>query len=190
MRVHEAKTRALAMPFKNSETSQQKSRKCVFRPFFNWLFQTRPKYYEFSKTEYSDSTSFINRCTPLIFFLGVWSFFEGLNGGFPPKNLTFFLLLSHDNRLTWIYSLFTAPYDDYSFQNLTKKMPTGVFAPPPWIGLMLLVISILSLWQDGKFCWSQYYLCNSIDSFGDLNTISVAVLILLVVSILSLWQYG
>ena len=29
MRVHET------MPYKNSETSQQKSRKCVFRPFLN-----------------------------------------------------------------------------------------------------------------------------------------------------------
>ena len=27
--------------------------------------------------------------------------------------------------------LFTASYDDYSFQNLTKKMPAGVFAPTP-----------------------------------------------------------
>ena len=41
---------------------QQKSRKCVFRPFLNRHqkkllysnFQTRPKYYVSSKTEYSD----------------------------------------------------------------------------------------------------------------------------------------
>ena len=32
------------------------------------LLPFRPKYYESSKTEYSDSTSFINRLTPLIFF--------------------------------------------------------------------------------------------------------------------------
>ena len=30
-------------------------------------FQPRPKYYESLKTEYSDSTSFINRLTPHIF---------------------------------------------------------------------------------------------------------------------------
>ena len=35
MRAHEAKTRALAMPYKDSDPSQQKSRKCVFRPFLN-----------------------------------------------------------------------------------------------------------------------------------------------------------
>ena len=29
------------------------------------------------------------------------------------------------------YNLFTASYDDYSCQNLTKKMPAGVFATPP-----------------------------------------------------------
>jgi len=135
----------------------------------------------------------------LNFFLGVWSFFEGLNGGFPPKNLTFFLLLSHDNRLTWIYSLFTAPYNDYSFQNLTKKMPTGVFPPPPLnrvnatgdlniisvTGWIVLLISILSLQQYWQFWWSQYYLCGSINSIGGLNIISVTVWIVLVISILS-----
>ena len=70
------KKRALAMPYKDSDPSQQKSRKCVFRPFLNRhqkklfysLFQNRPKYYESSKTEYSDHPSFINRLTPLIFF--------------------------------------------------------------------------------------------------------------------------
>ena len=31
----EAKMRALAMPYKYSDPSQQKSRKCVFRPFLN-----------------------------------------------------------------------------------------------------------------------------------------------------------
>ena len=85
-------------PYKNSETSQQKSRKCVFRPFLNRhqkklfysLLLIRPKYYESSKTEYSDSTSFINRLTPLILFLGFWNFFEGLKGGFPQKMSTFF----------------------------------------------------------------------------------------------------
>ena len=143
MRAHEAKTRALAMPYKDSDPSQQKSRKCVFRPFLNRhqkklfysLLLIRQKYYESSKTEYSDSTSFINRLTPLIFFLGFQNFFEGLKGGFPQKISPFFLPLSHDNRLNWNYSLFTASYNDYSCQNLTKKMPEGVFAPPPWIGL-------------------------------------------------------
>ena len=128
MRAYEAKTCALAMPYKDSDPSQQKSRKCVFRRFLNRhqkkifysLFQSRQKYYESSKTEYSDSTSFINRLTPLKFFLWSWNF----------ENFDFFLLLSHDNRLTWVYSLFTASYDDYSCQNLTKKMPEGVFSPP------------------------------------------------------------
>ena len=35
MHAHEAKMRALAMPYKDSDPSQQKSKKCVFRPFFN-----------------------------------------------------------------------------------------------------------------------------------------------------------
>ena len=85
-------------PYKDSDLSQQKSRKCVFRRFLNRhqkklfysLFQNRQKYYESSKTEYSDSTSFINRLTPLNFFLGSWNFFEGLKGGFPQKISTFF----------------------------------------------------------------------------------------------------
>ena len=82
MRAHEAKTRALAMPYKNSDASQQKSRKCVFRPFLNRhhkkvivsLFQTRPKHYESSETEYSDSTSFINRLTTTGFhnYFSIW----------------------------------------------------------------------------------------------------------------------
>ena len=63
-------------PHKNSETSQQKSRKCVFRPFLNRhqkklfysLLLIRQKYYESSKTELSDSPFFINRLTHLIFF--------------------------------------------------------------------------------------------------------------------------
>ena len=52
----------------NAHTCDALQRKCVFRPFYS-LFLIRPKYYESSKTEYSDSTSFINRLTPLIFFL-------------------------------------------------------------------------------------------------------------------------
>ena len=76
MRAHELKTRALAMHYKNSDMSQQKSRKCGFLPFLNRhqkkifysLLLNRQKCYESSKTEYSDSTSFINRLTPLIFF--------------------------------------------------------------------------------------------------------------------------
>ena len=60
MCAHEAKTRALAMPYKDSDPSQQKSRKCVFRPFLNRhqkklfysLLLNRQKYYESSKTEY------------------------------------------------------------------------------------------------------------------------------------------
>ena len=66
--------------FSSSETVLElptgKSRKWVFRPFLNghqkkifYLnFQTRPTYYESSKTEYSDSTSFIAKLTPIIFF--------------------------------------------------------------------------------------------------------------------------
>merc|ERR1711954_427719 len=97
MRAHEAKTRALAMPYKDSDPSQQKSRKCVFRQFFNRhqkklfysLLLIRPKYYESSKTEYSDSTSFIIRLTPLIFWGGL-KFFQGAKRGVPPKNFAFF----------------------------------------------------------------------------------------------------
>ena len=85
-----------------------KSRKGVFRPFFNRNqkklfysnFQTRPKYYESSQTECSDSTSFINRLTPL--FFRVLKFFQGLKGGFPPKIFNFFFLLkSFVNILDW-----------------------------------------------------------------------------------------
>ena len=65
------------------------------------------------------------------FFFRVEKFFKGLKGGFPQKISPFFLLLCHDNRLTWNYRLCTASYDDYSCQNLTKKKPEGVFAPPP-----------------------------------------------------------
>ena len=43
-------------------------------------------------------------------------------------------------EINLVYSLFTASYDDYSFQNLTKKMPAGV--SPPWIGLS---------------CWKRWY---------------------------------
>ena len=90
MRAYEAKMRALAMPYKNSDTSQQKSRKYVFGLFwikksFYSLFQPRPKYYESFKMEYSDSTSFINRLTPLIFFR-VFTFFRGAKMWVPPKN--------------------------------------------------------------------------------------------------------
>ena len=53
-------------------------------------FQTMPKYHESSKTEYSDSISFINRLTPLIFFGGFWNFLEGLKGGFTQKKSPFF----------------------------------------------------------------------------------------------------
>ena len=57
MCVHEAKTLALAMPYKDSDPSEQKSRKCVFLPFLNRhqknkfysLLSIRPKYYESSK---------------------------------------------------------------------------------------------------------------------------------------------
>ena len=105
MRAHEAKMCALAMPYKESDSSQQKSRKCIFRPFLNRhqkklfysLLLIRQKYYESSKTEYSDSTSFINRLTTLIFW--VLKFFRGA------KNFAFFLLLFQDNRITWNYSL-------------------------------------------------------------------------------------
>ena len=107
------------------------TKKSYFINFF------KPKYHESSKTEYSDSTSFINRLTPLIFFFRVLKFFRGAKRGVPPKNFAFCLLLSHENRLTWNFSLLTASYDDYSCQNLTKKMPEGIFAPP-WIGLTKL----------------------------------------------------
>ena len=134
----EAKTLALAMPFKNSDTGQQKPRKYVFRPFINRhqkklfysLFSIRPKYYESSKTEYSDSISCINRLTPLIFSLGFWNFFRGAKRGVPQKNFVFFFLLSHDNRPTWIYSPFTASYGDCSFQNCV---------PPPLNRVKLLL---------------------------------------------------
>ena len=99
MRAHEVKTRALAMPYKDSDPSQQKSRKCVFRPFLNRhqkklfysLLLIRQKYYESSKTEYSDSTSFINRLTPLIFFR-VSKFFRGAKRGVPPKNFAMMII--------------------------------------------------------------------------------------------------
>ena len=64
-------------PYKKIQKQvKKKSRKGFFWPFLirhqkklcYSLFQTRPKYYESFKTEYSDSTSFINRLTPLIFF--------------------------------------------------------------------------------------------------------------------------
>ena len=70
-----------------------------------FTFSKQAKNYESSKTEYSNSTPFINRLTPLNFFLGSWNFFKGLKGEVPPKNFDFFLLLSYGNRLTWIYSL-------------------------------------------------------------------------------------
>ena len=48
---------SMAMPYKNSDTSQQKSRKSVFGPFLNrhqkklfyTLLSIRPKYHESSK---------------------------------------------------------------------------------------------------------------------------------------------
>ena len=51
MHAHEAKTRALAMPYKDSDPSQQKSRKCVFRPFLNRhqkKFYMGPHYVDFA----------------------------------------------------------------------------------------------------------------------------------------------
>ena len=67
----------------------------IFQPFLNWhqkklFYSLLSKYYESSETEYLDSTSFLNRWTPLISILGVWNFFEGLKGGFPKKISTFF----------------------------------------------------------------------------------------------------
>ena len=56
-------------PYKNSETSK-KNQERVFSAIFE-LTQKKIilfTFYESSKTEYSDSTSFINRLTPLIFF--------------------------------------------------------------------------------------------------------------------------
>ena len=75
MRAHKAKTRALPMPYKDSDPRQKKSRKCVFWPFLNRhqkklfysLLLIRQKYYESSKTEYSDSPSFINRLSLFLY---------------------------------------------------------------------------------------------------------------------------
>ena len=120
MRAHEAKTRALAMPYKDTDPSQQKSRKCVLhwhqKKLFYSLFQSRQKYYESSKTEYLDSTSFINRLTPLN-FSGLWNFFKGLQGGFPQQISTFVLLQFFVNIL----------YCNYRPSNLLL---------PPYINLM------------------------------------------------------
>ena len=47
------------------------------KQLFYSLLSIRPKYYESSNSEYSDSTSFINRLTPLIFFQGFEIFSRG-----------------------------------------------------------------------------------------------------------------
>ena len=94
-------------PYKNSEMSQQKSRKCVFQPFLNRhqkkliysLLLIRQKYYEFFKTEYSDSTFFINRLTPLFFFSGDLDR-KGPPGSLHGPNWPIFLHRSLDNEQT------------------------------------------------------------------------------------------
>ena len=66
------------------------------KKLFHSNFQTMPKFYESSKTKYSDSTFFINRLTPL--FFRVLEIFRGVKWGFPPKISIFFcfsLLLIH-----------------------------------------------------------------------------------------------
>ena len=83
-------------------------------------------------------------------------YFQGAQGGVPPRNFKKILLLSHDNRLTWNYNLFTASYDDYSCQNLTKKMPKGFFAPPPWIGLIFKFSNTLIFYYSIKIPLSYY----------------------------------
>ena len=137
MRAHEAKTRALAMPYKDSDPSQQKSRKCVFRPFLNRhqkklfysLFQTRPKYYESSKTEYSDSTSFINRLTPLIFFFRGPLIEKALQGPFMVQTDQFFYIgLQTTDKLK-----FTAWFEvnlTFGSREIRLLKPGGPFGPP------------------------------------------------------------
>ena len=82
----------LSWRFRNESTKIKKIR---FKAIF---FQTRPKYYESSKMDYSDSTSYINWLTPLIFLFRVLKFFQGAKMGFPPKYFNFFcfsLFLRH-----------------------------------------------------------------------------------------------
>ena len=133
MHAHEAKTRAFAMPYKDSDPSQQKSRKCVFWPFLNRhqkklfysLFQNRPKYYESSKTEYSDHPSFINRLTPLIFFQANFRgplVEKALQGPSMVQTDQFFLHRSLDNRQTRIYSLVSGQSDFRFLRNKRLKI--------------------------------------------------------------------
>ena len=70
----------------------------------------------------------------LNFFLGFCNFFEGLKGG-SPKKFWHFLLLSHDNRLTWIYSLIRWLF----LSKFNEEDARRRFWPhPPWIGLKKL----------------------------------------------------
>ena len=86
--------------YKKNQKQVKKIKKGRFQPFLNRhktkLFysnvQTRPKCYESFKTEYSDSTSFINRLTPLIYFFRGSKFFWGAKRGVPLKFLPFFCL--------------------------------------------------------------------------------------------------
>ena len=132
--------------YKDSDPSQQKSRKCVFWPFLNRhqkklfysLFQNRPKYYESSKTEYSDPPSFINRFTPLIFFSGKFQGTLGRKG--PPGSLhgpnwPIFLHRSLDNRQTRIYSLVSGQSDFRFLRNKRLKIWWADLPPPAWLGL-------------------------------------------------------
>ena len=69
------------------------------------LFQTMPKYHESSKTEYSDSISFINRLTPLIFFGGgfeifVFSLFQTMPKYHESSKMEYSDSTSFINRLT------------------------------------------------------------------------------------------
>ena len=62
------------------------------KKLFYSLFQTRPKYYESSKTQYSDSTSFINRLTPLIYFFRGPLTEKTLHGPFMVQTDNFFYI--------------------------------------------------------------------------------------------------
>ena len=75
------------------------------------------------------------------FFFRVSNFFRGAKTGVPPKKFDFFWLLSHNNRLTWIYSLIRWLF----LSKFNEEDAVGFFAPTPWIGLSY---SILKDWSN------------------------------------------
>ena len=95
-------------PYKNSETSHQKSRKGVFRSFLiDTKFSNQAKIlWVFYNGIFRFHILYQPIDTP-DFFFRVLKFFRGAKREVPPKNIDFLLLLSHDNRLTLqpIYSL-------------------------------------------------------------------------------------